>query len=356
MPRKRPPYIRREETRHGKMVWTFRRGRGKDQEYRRLPDAYGTQEFWAAYNAALEGKAEPVAFAEARGTLAWLVKQYKASATFARYAKSTRRMRDAVLEGMAKRSGHFAIADITRASMQGALEKKAHTPNAANNSIIIAGQMFKWAVKQGFMRMNPCDGVDLISVKTTGFHTWTPEEVETYRARHPVGTMARLALDLLLFLGLRRSDVIHAGRQHVRDGVLSMKTQKTGAWVHLTICDELAASINATKTGDLAFLETSAGRPFSSAGSFGNWFRTRCDEAGLPPECSAHGVRKAGATIAANNGATPHQLMAMFGWTNIKMAERYTKDADKVHLARGASERIASHLFSGVGAGRKNVG
>jgi hypothetical protein len=35
----------------------------------------------------------------------------------------------------------------------------------------------------------------------------------------------------------------------------------------------------------------------------------RADEAGLP-KCSAHGLRKAGATITAENGATDRQLMA----------------------------------------------
>ena len=53
---------------------------------------------------------------------------------------------------------------------------------------------------------------------------------------------------------------------------------------------------------------------------FGNKFRVWCDQAGLH-HCAAHGQRKAGATIAANNGATAHQLMAIFGWETLKMAE-----------------------------------
>lgn len=38
------------------------------------------------------------------------------------------------------------------------------------------------------------------------------------------------------------------------------------------------------------------------------------DEAHLH-KCTMHGLRKAGATIAADNGATDEQLMAIFGWT-----------------------------------------
>lgn len=82
---------------------------------------------------------------------------------------------------------------------------------------------------------------------------------------------------------------------------------------------------------DLTFLQTEYGKPFTPAG-FGNWFRDRCDDAGLPM-CTAHGLKKAGATIAAENGATTRQLMAMFDWTTVSMAEVYTKAAEKKRLA-----------------------
>jgi hypothetical protein len=54
----------------------------------------------------------------------------------------------------------------------------------------------------------------------------------------------------------------------------------------------------------------------------------------------AHGLRKAGATIAANNGATAHQLMAIFGWDTLKMAEQYTRAADQKRLAEAAMHML----------------
>ena len=80
------------------------------------------------------------------------------------------------------------------------------------------------------------------------------------------------------------------------------------------------------------------GRPFTDAG-FGNKFRDWCDQVGLP-HCTAHGLRKAGATIAANNGATAHQLMAIFGWDTLKMAEQYTRRADQQRLAQAAMHML----------------
>jgi hypothetical protein len=42
---------------------------------------------------------------------------------------------------------------------------------------------------------------------------------------------------------------------------------------------------------------------------------------------------KAGATIAAENGATAFQLMAIFDWATISQAEVYTKAANQKRMA-----------------------
>jgi integrase len=55
---------------------------------------------------------------------------------------------------------------------------------------------------------------------------------------------------------------------------------------------------------------------------------------------SAHGLRKAGATRAANNGATVAQLNAIFGWKGERMASHYTQTADRMKLARDGMEKL----------------
>jgi integrase len=87
----------------------------------------------------------------------------------------------------------------------------------------------------------------------------------------------------------------------------------------------------------MTFVVNGWNRPFTDKG-FGNWFRDRCVEAGVPGR--AHGLRKAGATIAATNGATSRQLMAMFGWDTLKMAELYTQQADQQRLADSAMHML----------------
>jgi len=204
--------------------------------------------------------------------------------------------------------------------------------------------VFGWAMAEDVrgIERNPAHEVPYLKGKPGGFHSWTVEEVEKFEARHPIGTKARLAMALLLYTGQRRSDVVLFGRQHVRDGWLRFTQRKNARnkpiTLELPVLPTLQSIIDKSPTGDLTYLVNDFGRAFTSAG-FGNKFRQWCDEAELP-HCSAHGLRKAGAAIAAQNGATPHQLMSVFGWLSLKQAELYTRAVVQKQLARGAMELL----------------
>ncbi len=222
-------------------------------------------------------------------------------------------------------------------------DRKAATPGAANNRRKYLSSMFGWAVEHDLLRINPAREVRKVRYATTGFHTWTVEEVKQFEERHPIGTKPRLALALLLYLGVRRGDVVTLGRQHVKDGWLRLVPRKT-RYRSLEVSQKpilpiLADIIAKTSTGALTFIETEYGRPFTANG-FGGWFRDRCDEAGLS-HCSAHGLRKAGATLAAENGATDRQLMALYDWSSEKQANIYTAAANRKRLAAQAAHLLA---------------
>ena len=222
-------------------------------------------------------------------------------------------------------------------------DRKLEFPEAANSRVKAIRQVYKFGVRKKFVPFDLARDVPYIRTASTGYHTWTIDEVGQLSERyHLIGTKARLALALLAFTGQRRSDVVQFGKQHVKNGKLTF-TQHKGRnrkpkRLVLPILPALHAVIDASPCGDLTFLVTQFGKPFTEAG-FGNRFREWCNQAGLP-HCSAHGLRKAGATIAANNGATSRQLMAMFGWDSIRMAELYTRHADQQRLADDAMHLI----------------
>ncbi len=127
------------------------------------------------------------------------------------------------------------------------------------------------------------------------------------------------------------------GKQHVRDGIATIKTQKTGTEVAIPISQELAEVLSVGPTGDLHFICSALGKPFTKA-SFGNAFAEACRKAGIKK--AAHGVRKYKVTTAAYKGATEPELDAMFGWTGGRMAAHYTREASRRRLAIAGASKL----------------
>lgn len=215
------------------------------------------------------------------------------------------------------------------------LAAKQATPAAANKLRKLLALLMRVAILNGWRKDNPVSAVKGIKIKSTGHRTWTDDEIAAFEAKHPIGTEARLAFTLLLWTGQRRSDVVRMGRQHVRDGIITITQAKTGMEVDIPILPELQAVLDDVQSKKIipTFLVTEYGKPRSPAG-FMNWFRDRCNDASLPVGLSPHGLRKAFCRVAAENGLTAHQIMAVTGHKTLTEVTRYTAAADRKKLAK----------------------
>jgi len=118
--------------------------------------------------------------------------------------------------------------------------------------------------------------------------------------------------------------------------------------IYVPVHPALAASLAACPSPGLAIVAKKDGTHYSKE-SVGNFFREAIAAAGIPVSkkgsdekgYSAHGLRKASATIAAESGATESELNAMFGWSGYQMAQFYTKKADRKRLAARALAKWA---------------
>ncbi len=332
MPRPRPPHLVRETTRHGTVVWYVRVGQGART---RMREAYGSPGFWRDYRLAVEGKPLAPAAGPKPGTLSWLIAKYVASAEWSELKPATRKQRHGFYRAMEKTAGDELLSAIDRRAILAGRDRRRDTPYAANNFLKSLRGLFRWALDADHVKVDPTTGIKLLAGNNDdGFHAWTEEELERFEAKWPIGTRQRLAFDLLLFTGLRRGDVVRLGRPHVRNGEFTIRTEKTGMVVIAPILPPLAASIAAAATGELTFLATERGLPFGKE-SFGNWFGKACREAKCPG--SAHGLRKAGARRAVEEGATESQLNALFGWADgSRESATYTRTANRAKLAREA--------------------
>jgi integrase len=316
-----------------------------------LPGLPWSPEFMEARQNALEGDWTVPQIGANRtkaGTVNAALVSYYQSTAFKALAGSSQTMRRAILERFREEHGDKRIALVHKKAIQTILNKK--TPAAASNWRKALRGFFNHCLALDMLTVDPLVGVKLVSIKSDGHHPWEPEECRQFEARHALGTRARLAYELLLQVGQSRCDVVRMGRQHVRNGKLALKRQKTGVPFEVDVMPPLQAAIEAMPAGDnLAFLVTAQGKPFTAAG-FGNWFREVCNEAGLPARCTSHGLRKAAATFLADRGATTTQLMAWFGWKTASEAERYTRGADRKRNAAAAGA-----LVSRTGIGKPDI-
>lgn len=350
-------YVLEDVDRHGNVRLYFRR---RGQPKIRLRAKPGTAEFAAEYEAALKGKCSVEAVPGPRlareFTWRWLCEKFFASGEFRTLDPQTQRTRRAILEstfdeprapGAKEIYADFPIDRMTTHALSVLRDRKGDLFEAGNMRVRAIRRVFNWALKQQppLVRTNPARDVTYLRRATEGHHCWTANEIKQFEDRHRTGTKARLALALFLYTGQRRSDVVRLGRQHVtRPGWLRFTQYKNRnrnpVTLEIPILPVLQKEIAAAPTGDLTFLVTEYGRPFTIKG-FGAKMRQWCDEADLPKRCTAHGLRKAGAVRAAENGATAHQLMSIFGWLTLAEAERYTRAVRQKVMAGEAMELLA---------------
>lgn len=355
-------YLVEDVDRNGNVRIYFKR---KGYPKTRIRGAFGSEEFMAAYQAALRNEAVAVpAFDDndarraPQGSFRALVAAYVASPEFTGLAATTRSKRRNYLESLCARIspktgkpiGYGPARAIAERHIYKWRDEKAATPNEATFVVKTLRGLFKWAVQRRLVAADPAKEVPYLRRPSLGFHSWTIEEVEQYEATHPIGTMARQALALLLYTSQRRSDVVLFGRQHQRGNWLHF-TQVKGrttnpVTLEIPILAPLQEIIDATvrPAGNTAmtFLVNSYGKAFTAAG-FGNRMRKWCDEAGLP-QCSAHGLRKAFGARAAELGLSSKEIMAIMGHRSLAESERYTRAAEQKIMAAGGMAKFEAGM------------
>jgi integrase len=330
--------------RHGKVRHYYRRPGFKAVP---LPGVPGSAEFNRAYEAATATAPRIVIGADrsAPGSVSAAVAAYFGSMAFGNLAAGTQRNRRWVLEKFRNDYGEKPLALLERSHIETMLAGKAATPGAARNFLIALRAMIAVAITAGLRIGDPSAGIHVRLRDTGGFRTWTEGEIAQFEAAHSIGTRARLAFALLLYTAQRRGDVVRMGRQHVRDGFIAVRQQKTGRLLEIPLHAELQEIIAAHPAVHMTFLTTSSGEPFT-ASHFTRWFRARCREAGLQLGLTAHGLRKAACRRLAEAGCSASLIASISGHATLNEVSRYTKAADQKRMAVDAMKAITGTGFA----------
>ena len=249
---KRPPkYVHGFIDRHGKPRFYFRRAGFKKVP---LPGLPWSGQFMEAYEQAMAGQPASLDVGAKHtkpGSIRALAISYFQSVDYRSMQARTQRVYRGLIERFSEQAdkdgnkfGDKRAALIGREHVVRLLATKADKPEAANQFRKVLRAMMKHAVEIGLRADDPTRDVRAIRVKSDGFHSWSDTEIAQFEKCHPIGSRARLAFALLLYTGQRRSDVVRMGCQHVRDGGLTVRQQKTGTKLSIPVHPTLQAILN----------------------------------------------------------------------------------------------------------------
>lgn len=334
-----PENVTEYKDRHGKTRYRYRKHGQKTHSFKSQP---GTAEFMAEYLQAKTSTPEQAQPRFAHGTIDALITSYYHSPAFRELEVITQSTYRGILERWRKGRGDNPVASIRTHHIDAMMARMSDRPGAANNLRKMLSRIFRHAIKLNWIETNPVNASDKYRKTGNGFHCWTEEEIAQYETRWPLGTRERVAMALLLYTSLRKSDMVKVGRQHRRGDHLHLSHKKNDSNTTILIMRQLQEAIDACPSGHMPYLVTSFGKPFTANG-FGNWFREACNEAGLP-HCTAHGLRKAMARRLAESHATNQQGKAVTGQKSDRMFDYYAEQANRRDLADAALANLSEHL------------
>lgn len=356
---RKPQYVHGFIDRHGKPRFYLRRPGAAKQIP--LPGLPYSPDFMAAYEAAMKGEPERIVIGAGRsapGTVSAVIASYYSHELWLeKLSKASRDMRRPILEHFRADHGDKRVALLQPQHISKILAPKKRF--AKRNWLKTFRGLMAFCLQEQHITVDPTQGVKLLpGSKSSGHMTWKEDQVEQYRNHHAIGTMPRLALELLLNVAARRQDVYQLGRPHLRGGKLSWRPSKTrrSTGKLLTIratAEFLAASAAMPATGSLTFLTTDYGKPFASAAGFGNKFADWCIDAGLKPvvcddgrtrNFRAHGLRKAACRFLAHAGCTAPEIMAISGHSTLAQVQVYIEEVEQARLADTAMDKRATSI------------
>jgi integrase len=334
------PYLYRDKDRQGAHRWRLRAPGRKTVT---IKGEFGSPEFAANYRAAFEGgPVERNILTGKHGTFDALGRSYLRSASFVQLAPDTQKSRRRLVETFVGKYGHLSVAGLERRHVKRIMEAHATTPGMARNVLSMLRVLIAFAIDDEIREDDPTVGIERPKLSADGWHCWTEEEIGQYEAQHLIGSQARLGLALALHTSQRAADLIRMGKQHVRDGKISVSQQKTGTRLWVPIHSELKAILDATPSDHLTYLISGYGKPYSSAGTFSHAINRWTKEAGLTG-CPLHGLRKACLTRLAEAGCTAFEIMAISGHKSLAEVERYVKAAEQKRMAERAIARTETY-------------
>jgi len=354
--------VKHYKDRHGKERNYFRVAGKPDVP---MPAPFGSPEFMAAWYALMSGnvaqspKQRIIKRLRGEGVLTTgeAIARYLESTAFDKLAPRTQQERKSFF-GKFVSDPAWNLAPLTTHTTESlAACLKGKPDNTIRAQIVSFRGLFGWCATPvpagpGLLKDDPAAGLRKppANVDPNAWRDWTEQEIAQYRAHWPLGTTARLGLELYLATGARGSDVVDLGWHSYRDAETKLFyiSRKTGTPVLIDVLPELAEALALVERPEptaallhppfIYWTRKSIAHPYRRKGLADlivRWAR----EAGLPDDCVPHGLRKTMVNRLEREGANEFEIGAVTGQT-AQTVFHYVKNRGRAAAAGRAMAKL----------------
>lgn len=321
---------------------------------------------FAAEVAELDARAKAPKSVQTPGTWPWLVELYRAAPEFTDLAPRTKldyqRLFDYLVdpEGDGSKPGLKTVTldKLTTPQLITLRDKAAakHGRRWGNYVIERISALWNWGLPRGHTKgANPATGVPKLARPKTAAQPnrpWADNELDAVLAAAPAPI--RLAVALAAFVGLRGGDALTLPWSAYDGSAIRFRQHKTGDEVWVPAHRRLRTMLDAAQDERKALPERPArpgkrpkpipltvvanqrGVPFTKSGFTCNFIRLirELETAGKVGQgLTFHGLRHTVATRLAEAGADDRIIMAILGHRSPRMAQHYSRRADRKRAA-----------------------
>jgi integrase len=266
-----------------------------------------------------------------------LIALYKISPEFSTLRPSTQSVYGRLLDRLDEDYGHADFRKLSPVRVR-KIRDDAEKPTTGNRYVSLLSILGRLAVERGWVTVNPAREVRKRRYEKGHMHDWTDQELGHYLNKYKSGSRERLAFLLLYDTSQRGGDVHLFGPQHLKNGGLTFRQEKTSKSMWIPLQAETLAEIERHKSDQLAFILTPSGRPYKRK-SFQKWFSKTCTDIGLP-HCSAHGLRGARLRRYAEEGASYEDMKAIGGHETESELRKYIRNASQTRIAKRVTSQM----------------
>jgi len=276
------------------------------------------------------------------GTIAHLIDVYRASSDFKQLSQKTQKDYVRYLDMLKVNHGHRAIAKLPREAVLAIRDTYQDTPRTANYIVSVLRLILAFAEdrKQKFklpeLWANPARRPKKLKTGA-GHRPWEEVEIATYREHWPKTKLERFVFEMFLNTGQRGEDIAPMTRRQYFRGEIAVAQEKTKRRVWIPASHDLREVLDPwlerhalLPTAPL-FRTEDRGRPLL-VDNMRHLMRDAMREAGLPDDCTLHGLRYTFATRAIELGLDWQTIESIVGHTTAEMAFKYTQQRRQARL------------------------